>query len=625
MSMDLGDRLLKAFDTGTGIPHSRVNLKYGADFLSRQNTATCTACAGTLLLEFAALSRFTGVEKYETAARKAMDALWSRRAFSTNLVGETINITNGLWTRTDSGVGAGIDSYYEYLLKAHVMLGDEGYHDMFQIHYDSIMKLLRRGPFIFHANMHQPNLISRRFLDSLQMFWPGLQVLYGDVGHAVEMHRMHHQLTQRYEFLPEGYTPEMKIHWGNWPLRPEFIESTYFLYRATKNPFYLQVGKDMLESIKRHTKVRCGFAAILDVRKMNHEDKMDSFFLAETFKYLYLLFTDPADLPVDVDQFVFTTEAHMFPLSLSQRKRSTPAKFGNFWQNSAAKTKFVRKTGCPAVSIGRQQRREFLQMVRADRPKSPRYRVNWNKSKKKSTVKMKPTLVKMKVDPSELDIESDEHIAYLFSVGIQVERGPEGVKLIHNPNSVAGTVKLEGLKFMQEMIKLSKAQESKIDEEQPMGSATVVFSKPRAVEGFKLIAGLASFGFDLEKHSTVFTGEVVLGKPFTGCGPLQNSRSELANAIVMVQRGQCMFVEKAREIERSGGSAMIVMDNTAEKGPGHDPAKMFTMRYYPNHKDSDPDPRARLESVLTSVFPARSVPTPRRAARWPCDMHGDGT
>ena len=151
MSMDLGDRLLKAFDTDTGIPYSRVNLKHGADFLSRQNTATCTACAGTLLLEFAALSRFTGVEKYETAARKAMDALWSRRAFSTNLVGETINITNGLWTRTDAGVGAGIDSYYEYLLKAHVMLGDEGYRDMFQIHYDSIMKLLRRGPFIFHA------------------------------------------------------------------------------------------------------------------------------------------------------------------------------------------------------------------------------------------------------------------------------------------------------------------------------------------------------------------------------------------------------------------------------------------------------------------------------------------
>lgn len=44
---------------------------------------------------------------------------------------------------------------------------------------------------------------------------------------------------------------------------------------------------------------------------------MDSFVLAETFKYLYLLFSEKSDLLIDVDDYIFTTEAHLLPLSLS--------------------------------------------------------------------------------------------------------------------------------------------------------------------------------------------------------------------------------------------------------------------------------------------------------------------
>ncbi|OBS75963.1 hypothetical protein A6R68_17584, partial [Neotoma lepida] len=58
-------------------------------------------------------------------ARKALDFLWEKRQRSSNLVGVTINIHTGDWVRKDSGVGAGIDSYYEYLLKAYVLLGDD--------------------------------------------------------------------------------------------------------------------------------------------------------------------------------------------------------------------------------------------------------------------------------------------------------------------------------------------------------------------------------------------------------------------------------------------------------------------------------------------------------------------
>jgi mannosidase alpha-like ER degradation enhancer 3 len=46
---------------------------------------------------------------------------------------------------------------------------------------------------------------------------------------------------------------------------------------------------------------------------------MDSFVLAETFKYLFLLFADPSELVLDLDEFLFTTEAHLLPLSLARR------------------------------------------------------------------------------------------------------------------------------------------------------------------------------------------------------------------------------------------------------------------------------------------------------------------
>ena len=52
---------------------------------------------------------------------------------------------------------------------------------------------------------------------------------------------------------------------------------------------------------------------------MRHTDRMDSFVLAETFKYFYLLFSKPSDLPIDLEQYVLTTEAHILPIGLPKR------------------------------------------------------------------------------------------------------------------------------------------------------------------------------------------------------------------------------------------------------------------------------------------------------------------
>ncbi|TNM91853.1 hypothetical protein fugu_018865 [Takifugu bimaculatus] len=68
MAKELGHRLLPAFNTSSGLPYPKVNLRYGVlNPLSRTGTEsdTCTACAGTMILEFAALSRLSGESVFE--------------------------------------------------------------------------------------------------------------------------------------------------------------------------------------------------------------------------------------------------------------------------------------------------------------------------------------------------------------------------------------------------------------------------------------------------------------------------------------------------------------------------------------------------------------------------------
>lgn len=114
--------------------------------------------------------------------------------------------------------------------------------------------------------------------DSLSAFWSGLQVLIGDIEGAKQTHQKYYELWKRYVSLRDtahfaflclnfgfnGVTLEHRYGVGiperfdvirgkpvfaNYPLRPEFVESTYFLYLATKDPFYLSVGYAIMKSL----------------------------------------------------------------------------------------------------------------------------------------------------------------------------------------------------------------------------------------------------------------------------------------------------------------------------------------------------------------------------------------
>ncbi|KAG2220761.1 hypothetical protein INT45_012254 [Circinella minor] len=326
LAQDLADRLIPAFQyTKTGIPYPRVNLRYGVP--RTETVETCTAGAGSLILEFGVLSRLTNNSYYEDVAKKAMTAIWNRRS-DIDLLGNVINIQTGQWIHTASSTGAGIDSYFEYLYKAYVLFGEPEYLDMFEDAYKAIMQHVRDPSGYLYRNVHMSSgALMATWIDSLSSFWSGLQVLYGDIESAINGHLVFYNIWRRYHALPERFDFYRKtVDIGFYPLRPEFIESTYYLYRATRDPFYLHVGEMVLEDLNNRTRLPCGFASIGDVRTGRLEDRMESFLLSETLKYLYLLFdTDNIFNKID-SNFVFTTEGHFLPLAGRYLKNAPSAK-----------------------------------------------------------------------------------------------------------------------------------------------------------------------------------------------------------------------------------------------------------------------------------------------------------
>ena len=326
LAEDVATRLLPAFDTETGMPYGTVNLRHGVP--KGETPITCTAGVGTYIIEFGTLSRLTGNPIFEETAMRALKALWHSRS-SIGLVGNHIDVQTGKWTATDAGIGAGVDSYFEYLVKGSSLLQRPELIHMFKESRSAIEQYLNHDDWYFWVNMKQGGVTMPVF-QSLEAFWPGILSLVGDTQSAMKSIHNYHQVWKQYGFLPEFYNVAqgaVASKREGYPLRPELIESAMYLYRATKDPFLLTVGEDMLRSIEHSTRTKCGYATVKDVRDHALEDRMESFFLAETTKYLYLLFdkdnfihnsgntatvlkTPYGECIIDAGGYVFNTEAH---------------------------------------------------------------------------------------------------------------------------------------------------------------------------------------------------------------------------------------------------------------------------------------------------------------------------
>ncbi|CAH3046550.1 unnamed protein product [Porites evermanni] len=280
-----------AFNTPTGMPYGTVNLRYGVP--PSETSITCTAGCGTFIIEFGTISALTGDKRFINAAFGALEGLWKSRS-KLGLVGNHIDVLSGKWTAQDAGIGAGVDSYFEYLLKGGILFGLPKLVDMFKEFYGKVEQYLKISDWYVWAHMEKGQ-VTMPIFQSLDAYWPGLQTLWGDIGPASRTLQKYHSVWRHFGFIPEFYqiaSGEPYSGRAGYPLRPELIESAMYLYRATKDPYFLEVGRDMLHSIESSARTPCGYATIKDVKTHEKEDRMESFFLAETTKYLYLLFDE---------------------------------------------------------------------------------------------------------------------------------------------------------------------------------------------------------------------------------------------------------------------------------------------------------------------------------------------
>lgn len=332
LAMELGERLLPAFETPTGLPLPRLNLLKGPIGGNLMNES-CTSGAGSLVLEFGMLSRLTGNMRFDKVARHAFRELFDRRS-ELDLVGMTLDVTTGNWTpsfKYATGVGANVDSFYEYALKYAVLFND---HEMLK-NFTTLYRALKAHSFdgtgLFYNVNYRTGVKANNWFDALSAFFPSVMVLFGDLADAVRTHLFYYKVWLKYGGIPERFkltapptelrlpltTPmryvQLELPW--YPLRPEFVEATYYLHRATGDPFYLAVGRRILDDIEQRYRTRCGYAGTKNLATGEHSDRMESFFLSETVKYLYLLFDGDADssrLNRRLGNFVFSTEGHPF-------------------------------------------------------------------------------------------------------------------------------------------------------------------------------------------------------------------------------------------------------------------------------------------------------------------------
>lgn len=310
---DLGARMLPMYNSPTGMPYEFVNLRTGAV----RGAVTNPAEVGTALLEYGVLAKLTGKQEYYDKAKRAMLELDKRRS-SIGLLGSEINVETGKWTDPTATIQGGTDSYYEYLEKAAILFHDKDCAEIWQRSQAAINQYLAdriatgpgAGLWYGEADMNTGARIGTTY-GALDAFYPAVLVLSGDVDRAAQLQDSGYRMWNLAGIEPERLDySKMEIVAPSYPLRPEIIESTYYLYHATHDPKYLAMGQTYLKNLVSYCGTKDAFAALADVRSKQKTDSMESFFFAETLKYLYLLFAPESTL--DFNSIIFNTEAHPY-------------------------------------------------------------------------------------------------------------------------------------------------------------------------------------------------------------------------------------------------------------------------------------------------------------------------
>jgi mannosyl-oligosaccharide alpha-1,2-mannosidase len=327
---DLGSRLLRAFDTPSGVPDNYVNLRTGRHEGAAWNGGLAILSElGSLQMEFRTLSAVTGDPRFDRAAQKAIDAI---RSSCNSLCPR--NFMGSLPRGAPAGLGSFGDSFYEYLLKYWILSGKSSnkYKTMWDLAAKHIVQTTSSPGGRLIPNGQETGNV----MEHLACFSGGLFALSyiqsGDEEHLRVARGVAETCHAMYTASKSGLSADVVRIDGNghifpsdpkFILRPETVETYFYLYRATKDPKYRLWGEEFLDACNKHLRVERGFVGASDVNRVPvpHNDMLETFWLAETLKYLLLLFSD--DDALRLDEWVFNTEAHPFRLERSPYKRES--------------------------------------------------------------------------------------------------------------------------------------------------------------------------------------------------------------------------------------------------------------------------------------------------------------
>ncbi|XP_064460068.1 endoplasmic reticulum mannosyl-oligosaccharide 1,2-alpha-mannosidase-like isoform X2 [Ornithodoros turicata] len=339
---DLGERLLPGFSSNSGIPYSDVNLQSGTAHAPIWAPDSTVSEVSSIQLEFRALSRAAKNPVYEQKAFAVSEHL-HKLPKRDGLVPMFVNADSGRFSTTSTlTLGARADSYYEYLLKQWIQTGKtidwlkEDYLTAVEGIRSNLVRHSKPGGLLFVGELIRGQTFSPK-MDHLVCYLPGTLAL----GYHHGLPRDHLDLAQSlmdtclktYAVNPTFLAPEIshfnmdehgdkdiivKSNDAHNLLRPETLESLWYLYYVTQNKTYQDWGWRIFQGFNKYCKVESGgYTSINNVRSAlfpRPRDMMESFFLAETLKYLYLLFSDEATEAYSPDKFIYNTEAHLLPI-----------------------------------------------------------------------------------------------------------------------------------------------------------------------------------------------------------------------------------------------------------------------------------------------------------------------
>ncbi|XP_008789604.1 mannosyl-oligosaccharide 1,2-alpha-mannosidase MNS1-like [Phoenix dactylifera] len=333
---DIADRLLPAWNTPSGIPYNRINLAHGNPHNPGWTGGdSVLADSGTEQLEFIALSQRTGDPKYQQKVENVITQL--QKTFpGDGLLPIFINPHSGAASHSTITFGAMGDSFYEYLLKAWIQRNKteavKHYRQMWETSMEGLLSLIRKttpSSFTYICEKNGGSLSDK--MDELACFAPGMLAL-GSSGYGPEKAEKILSLAEElawtcynfYQSTPtklagENYYfrngADMSVGTSWNILRPETVESLVYLWRFTGNKTYQDWGWNIFQAFEKNSRTDSGYVGLRDVNTGAKDNMMQSFFLAETLKYLYLLFSPPS--LISFDEWVFNTEAH--PLRIIPR------------------------------------------------------------------------------------------------------------------------------------------------------------------------------------------------------------------------------------------------------------------------------------------------------------------